>query len=534
MNRPTTTRKDGRRRGAALLLVLVAMAIGLLLTATWLDGRRESIPVAERVSDGTSARHAAAGGLELAIATLQAEDDWRAAVEAGRLDSPFAFDDASLEFTTIDADDGEEVDSKTLRVTVRCRAVIDGLAATGERTVEFPPEESVVDLGFGETAIMVDREIRILDRAAVLAWRRPGAPDSGAVVMGTLDGDPDRIEVGPDSLLPSIETILVQDRRTPSRTVASRMRELPDELPGLAAPMVPDADAPHPGSGQLVKIKVAPTEDLIGRTIRIPRNTTIEIEGDLTIHALENLEIQPGARLIVDGGTLHLDVDRDFKARDAEIAVGPTGRIVIRAGRRLQVENAFIGDAAHPGESVDRGRMLPMEAAAAVGRIVLTGRQDAEITISGDSIVTGTIIAPEANMHVVDSAVLHGRIVAARVEFRNEAMLYARPDDGRMIGMTSLSGPHRDGEGLLKAVVQTPDRGCPAVLEEIAEALGVAVCATGTIALPSETAIATRAGKVEAEPDLRMEDRRGRITRSHGYGHGHGRMRWISAEGGGR
>ena len=534
MNGLKTQCDPGPRRGAALLLVLVALAIGLLLTATWLDGRRESIPVAERVSDGTSARHAAAGGLELAIATLQAEDDWRAAVVEGRLDSPFAFDGASLGFTTIDADDREEVDSDTLRVTVRCRAVIEGLAATCERTVEFPPEESIVDLGFGETAIMVEREIRILDRAAVLAWRRPGAPDSGAVVMGTLDGDPDRIEVGPDSLLPSVETILVQDRRTPSRTMASRMRELPDELPGLAAPLVPDAEAPPPGSQRRVTIKVAPSEDLIGRTIQIPRNTTIEIDGDRTIHALENLDIQPGARLIIDGGTLHLDVDRDFTARDAEIVVGPTGRIVIRAGRRLQVENAFIGDLAHPGESMDRGRMLPMEAASAVDRIILTGRPDAEITISGDSIVTGTIIAPEANMHVVDSAVLHGRIVAARVEFRNEAMLYARPDDGRMIGMTSVSGPHRDGEGLLKAVVQTPDRGCPSVLEEIAEALGVAVCTTGTVALPSETAIATQAGKVEADPNLPEYERKGRITRSHGYGHGRGRMRWISAEDGGR
>ena len=85
-------------RGVALVLVLVALAIGLLLTATWLDGRRESVPVAERVSDATSARHAAASGLDLAIATLDAEDDWRAAVEAGRLDGSFEFEDATLGF----------------------------------------------------------------------------------------------------------------------------------------------------------------------------------------------------------------------------------------------------------------------------------------------------------------------------------------------------------------------------------------------------------------------------------------------------
>lgn len=49
---PTDHRLHRRTpRGAALVLVLVALAIGLMMVATFLDGRRESVPVSVRISD---------------------------------------------------------------------------------------------------------------------------------------------------------------------------------------------------------------------------------------------------------------------------------------------------------------------------------------------------------------------------------------------------------------------------------------------------------------------------------------------------
>ena len=96
--------------------------------------------------------------------------------------------------------------------------------------------------------------------------------------------------------------------------------------------------------------------------------------GDRTIKVLRDLDIEAGARISIDGGTLHLDVERDIDIRDAEILVGPTGRLVIRAGRRLRIDDAFVGDPAGREDSgIDAG-MLPPESAAVAGRVVLTAR----------------------------------------------------------------------------------------------------------------------------------------------------------------
>ena len=339
MTKSLANHAPSAHRGVALVLVLVALAIGLLLTATWLDGRRESVPVAERVSDATSARHAAASGLDLAIATLDAEDDWRSAVEAGRLDGPFEFEDATLGFELSNADDGGEIDSETLRIKIRSRAMISGIAATCEGFMEFEPETPIVDLGFGETSIVVERQIRILDRAAVLPWRDLDDSDLSPVVLGTLDGDPSGVEIGPEALLPSAEMILVRDRRRRSNAPPrAQARELPDPLPPIAAPIIPEPNAERTGGRQVVRIDTAPARDLFHRSARVPQGASLEFRGDRTIKVLRDLDIEAGARISIDGGTLHLDVERDIDIRHAEILVGPTGRLVIRAGRRLRIE----------------------------------------------------------------------------------------------------------------------------------------------------------------------------------------------------
>ena len=520
MTRSFTNRGPAPARGAALVLVLVALAIGLLLTATWLDGRRESVPVAQRVSDATSARHAAAGGLELVKATLDAEDDWREAIETGRLDGSFEFEDATLGFELNDADHGGPIDTDTLRVTIRSRATIDGIAATCEGFMEFEPETPIVDLGYGETGIVVGREIRILDRAAVLPWRGVDDSDSSPVVLGTLDGVPERIELGPEALLPSAEMILVRDRRarTASRGRA-RTRELPDPLPAIAAPILPEPTAERSRERQVVRVDETPSGDLHNRSIRIPRNARLQFRGDRTIRVQRDLDIEAGARIEIDGGTLHLDAERDLDIRRAEIHVGPTGRLVVRAGRRLRIDDAFIGDSAFGPESHRETGMLPLEADATAGRIILTARPDAEIMVSGDSLLTGTVIAPDAVVRILDDSIMHGRLVASRVELRDDALLHARPDDGRIIGLTSIAGPHRDEQGYLNPMLTSPDRAIAAVLQEIAEAMGIAVCATGSIAHPSESSVEAEADRIQDGLDRMRDDLRGPSQRS--------RMRWV-------
>ena len=127
------------RRGAALILVLIALAIGLLMVATFLDGRRESVPVADRISAASMARRTAESGLDLAVASLVRSDDWRAALANGEFDGSFEIADGTCKVQIADADTNQAPEDSTLRLLVACTADIDGLSMVAEQIVEVAP-----------------------------------------------------------------------------------------------------------------------------------------------------------------------------------------------------------------------------------------------------------------------------------------------------------------------------------------------------------------------------------------------------------
>ena len=97
---PRPSVRPARRRGAALVLVLVALAIGLMMVATFLDGRRESVPVTERISDAARARRTADSGLELVLSSILVSEEWIDEVGAGILDIPFEIADGGIHSST--------------------------------------------------------------------------------------------------------------------------------------------------------------------------------------------------------------------------------------------------------------------------------------------------------------------------------------------------------------------------------------------------------------------------------------------------
>ncbi|MAC75109.1 MAG: hypothetical protein CMJ22_05935, partial [Phycisphaerae bacterium] len=120
---PTDHRLHRRTpRGAALVLVLVALAIGLMMVATFLDGRRESVPVSARISDAAQARRTADSGLELVLSSILASDDWIEDVASGSLDAPFRIADGLCTARVLDATTNLPPTGETLQIRIACTA----------------------------------------------------------------------------------------------------------------------------------------------------------------------------------------------------------------------------------------------------------------------------------------------------------------------------------------------------------------------------------------------------------------------------
>lgn len=509
MKRRITDRRPSER-GVALLLVLVAIAIGLMLTATWLDGRRESVPVARRIAAVSVAQHAAAGGMELAVATLDAEEDWRSAIAEGRFDAPVSLDEATLRFQVQDADDSGPVDRDTVRVRVSCTATVDEMTSTSENVMVFEPEDAVVDLGFGETAIVAERSIRILDRAALLPWAPREQQDVGPLVIGTLDGVPGAVELGPEAVAPGTEVLLVDPDPDAATGAMPGRRVLPEALPILASPKVPEA-APLPGSHpRTIESAIAGGSNPLARSRSIAPGGLLVVNEDRVVRSNDDIVTDPGTRILVERGTLVLDAVRNLHLRDADIEISAEGSLVLRAGRQLRLEDTAIRDADAERPDLAPGEALPAEAMGLADRVTMTGSDGMTLELAGECDVVATVIAPGTTVRVLEESVLHGRIVAERVELRDEAIVFARPDDGRVIGLTASSGPHRCEEGLLVDSVREPDRTEPEALASIAEELGVAVCATGDVATPSPEAEESRSGRIRDSIERRRWERRQR------------------------
>ncbi len=96
-----------RQRGVVLMLVLIAVAISATLALSFVSAQSTSIGIARSITDHSEARYVAESGLELAIAYIRANADWRTEQSNGTWVTDESFGGGTF---TIVGDDGQDTD----------------------------------------------------------------------------------------------------------------------------------------------------------------------------------------------------------------------------------------------------------------------------------------------------------------------------------------------------------------------------------------------------------------------------------------
>ena len=100
--------RDARRRGVAMLLVMISVLIAGVLAVSFLAAQATTTTIAQNVERHAEARGVAESGLSYAVAYLQETDDWRETLTPGQVFGDVAFpggvatirfDDATNDFT---------------------------------------------------------------------------------------------------------------------------------------------------------------------------------------------------------------------------------------------------------------------------------------------------------------------------------------------------------------------------------------------------------------------------------------------------
>ena len=120
--------RHNHERGAALLLVLFALAIGVILAVTFLNASSTSIPIAQNVQRHAEARAIAEGALEMTINYVQTDADWRTDQSNGTWLTDQSLGAGTFDIAGVDEDDGDLADDASEPVHLTAVGRFDGVS----------------------------------------------------------------------------------------------------------------------------------------------------------------------------------------------------------------------------------------------------------------------------------------------------------------------------------------------------------------------------------------------------------------------
>ena len=167
---PVYANPANQRRGIALMLVMVAILVTGGMALAYFGSRDNSIAISSNIEASTRARAVAESGLDLAIAILETDSDWRINHIEGVLLSDFVIVGGTITLTLMDSDTTLPPSESTMNVDITVRANVDELIQSAKANATITPNDESFDVDFSEFAIFAQSRIEIDGAASLLHW----------------------------------------------------------------------------------------------------------------------------------------------------------------------------------------------------------------------------------------------------------------------------------------------------------------------------------------------------------------------------
>lgn len=405
-------RRIPRRRGVALLLVLISMATAMTLVMGWLAAQDNSALVGTNAARAATARAAAQSGLDLAAAVLESEAPWHSAHTDGWLLQGHTLAGATVDIRLIDEATGEPPTTGSSLLAVESTATLNGMTQTASALATVHPFDADTPGDLSGYAIWADGDLRIQGFARVRSWTDSGHGERVMACLGDVHATGRaRRDLSNGDLQLHIPRGFGSD--------TGRSATLPDILGTVGMEATP---MPHMAHG-----------DLLG-TLELQRGQTHEVSGHLSIQG--NLTLDRDAVLHITQTTdlvIHGELVMD---RGSAIVIEPGARVRIAVGGDVEIVGATVG--------VDQGRHRSGQAWQQrhitwtdpnLITLCTLGQQNANWSLDRGSLLQGTLQAPGCDV-TIDRSTVMGRIAARDVHLMRNARLFY---DHRMDSRTGLS-----------------------------------------------------------------------------------------------
>lgn len=486
-----------RRRGVAMLLVMVSLMMATIMATAYLASRDNSAAIGQNITSAAAARWSTTTGLQLGIAIFQTETDWRTAHNKGKLLDDYRIGAALIDLDIIDlaTDQPPTVEAQYIRLT--STATVDGIEQVAIAMAYVPLDyDSAVSVDLSEFAIFTAGYLELSGDAILTRWPMAPLADMGRrIAVGTQAVDPSSIDLIGNAA--AIDTTVYHDSGASGALITNSSGSSVDQVELSGS--IPMPAAPDPGVTEPEDPSPNSSLDTVGETITYTadgrwdqvtdENSQVTLHGDITLVTDHDRRLLVGTVLRIDGNvTLVVFGDLIMDNSAIELLPGSTLDMYVRGA--IELRDSYIGDERVDNARDNSGNARYMDPDRV--QIYSLGSDQNDWLLRNNSVVKASIYAPGYAMEIADDSAVYGRVAAGELRIKDQgALFYDHSLDSRN-GYTNTDSKIYDADGMLISELDLLSSLNDSDLQSFADAIGTDVEAQGDrIISTTSTAIAT-------------------------------------------
>lgn len=472
-----------RRRGVAMLLVLVALGLGTVLAAASLSSRDNTPAIGANACDFAKATWSAHAGAELAMAILETNVDWLSKTD-GHLMTDFALA-GGLVTVTVTNLAGQTPDGSERELVITVRSDTGEMSSTVHKRISVVPPgpiENSISPFFDEFAAYATEELLVEDLAEIKpvhvspeAWSLvPTKVGLGFAAIGSLDIDTDAkitnaglyVTANASAGLASVvntDPHFGRGDALPLKLPAYPVK-LPSQITSLPVVGTTNIDVSMPKGSTPDYITPNLTLSKAGKygAVTIQTNSVLRLdEANGQYYELKGIQINAGGVLQIKGKVVvHVKGKLDIKPLSTVTLVDDTSAVRFLTSDDVDIENATMGLAGTFATFPRTTAQLTKFVNPARIRIITVneasgGKATPHYDLHNNAFVLACIHAPNAEFEAKENSFLIGRVTSKKLKVRTgSGILYEPLLDSRR-GYTARYGPMYENGTPLPGVVTT-------------------------------------------------------------------------------
>lgn len=475
--------RQANRRGFSMMLVLISLGMATVLTTAYVTSHDTSATIGENVVSAAAAHWNAASGLELGIAVLETETDWRTAHTNGKLLDNYSFGGGTLNVLVEDIETGAPPTNSTSAVRITCIATYNGLTQVSSAVAHVEPssETGGIDVDLSEFAVFVNSSVNLKDDATITRW--PSAPKSilgGRLAIGTRRNALDMIKL--ENRAAAVDTTIYYLSAGASASMINNAGTAPlktqgmlDNIPLPEAPSVPVAASLLPIYPDYA-LKVAGTISADKRYNKFEVTDAagrLQLNGDITIVVENSFDIKSDAGITINGNVT-IVAFQDFRMENNSfIELMPGASLKVYAMKNVGFDDAYVGEVRANRSVRDSTGQEPYMDPARIQ--FFGGSLNQGWTTEDISVLKCNIYAPKASLLLNDNSAIYGRVATSFLTVQKQAAIFYDPALDSGGGYTDTKSTIYDGGGRIKAGVTTLANLNNSSLQSLSDALNAPI-----------------------------------------------------------